>query len=169
MHETNTFSIVPTTKGSFSQNGGILWLEGEEVKKGIAGTNSETCGFVEASAELGWELTTTVHGEANPGGRVTDECFNEKSDYICGTIKQLLASGGAIDGVLLALHGSMVTESHDDAEGELLRRIRTAVDGNNDNGDDYDTRIPIVVTLDLHANVSDEMLQMATAMISYRT
>jgi microcystin degradation protein MlrC len=165
MHETNTFSSIPTTQAEF-RNGGVLWLEGDDVAQGVAGTNTESCGFVEAAVEFGWDLTLTVHGEANPGGKVSDACFDEFSGAIVAAIERVKVEQGRVNGVLLALHGAMVTESHDDGEGELLRRIRRVLGTSSAmNGDD----VPIVVTLDLHANVSDEMVQFSSALISYRT
>ncbi len=47
----------------------------------------------------------------------------------------------------------------DDAEGELLRRVRLAIGPN----------VPLVVTLDLHANATTAMAMHATALISYKT
>jgi microcystin degradation protein MlrC len=66
---------------------------------------------------------------------------------------------GPIDGVLLHLHGAMVSESHEDAEGEFLARLRHRL------GPD----VPVVVTLDLHANVTQRMADNANALIAYRT
>ncbi len=66
---------------------------------------------------------------------------------------------GPIDGALLHLHGAMVAESHEDAEGELLSRLRGRLG----------PAAPIVVTLDLHANVTQRMADNANALIAYRT
>ena len=70
-----------------------------------------------------------------------------------------LAEALPVDGVLLELHGAMVTERCPDAEGELLRRVRQVV------GPD----LPVVATLDLHANISPEMVEHATALVGYDT
>ena len=64
-----------------------------------------------------------------------------------------------VESVLLSLHGAMVAEEHDDAEGELLSRVRAVV------GPD----VPVMATLDLHANVTLKMAKNADALISYRT
>ena len=66
---------------------------------------------------------------------------------------------GPIDGVLLHLHGAMVSDSHEDAEGELLARLRRRLG----------PEVPVVVTLDLHANVTQRMADNANALIAYRT
>src|SRR3979490_941621 len=69
------------------------------------------------------------------------------------------AAAGPIDAVYLDLHGAMVTEHYDDGEGETLARVRKVI------GKD----LPLVVSLDLHANVSPEMMEHADALIAYRT
>jgi microcystin degradation protein MlrC len=53
----------------------------------------------------------------------------------------------------------MVSESHEDGEGELLGRLRARVGPN----------VPIVVTLDLHGNITEEMARNANALIAVRT
>jgi microcystin degradation protein MlrC len=69
------------------------------------------------------------------------------------------ARRGPIDGVLLHLHGAMVVDSYEDGEGELLARLRRILGAD----------APIVVTLDLHANVTEQMAQSASALIAFRT
>jgi microcystin degradation protein MlrC len=64
-----------------------------------------------------------------------------------------------VDAVYLDLHGAMVVEHHDDGEGELLARVRQVVG----------ERVPVVVSLDLHANVTRRMFEMADGMVIYRT
>lgn len=150
MHETNTFSVRPTTQASFESGGG-LWLTGPDIVAGVEGTNTETAGFLDVATTEGWEVACTIHGEAPPGGVVTDACFET---YMAAILAPLKA--GRCDGVLLALHGAMVTNTFDDAEGELLRRVRLEVG----------PRVPVVVTLDLHANVSSAMVKHADALIS---
>lgn len=129
-----------------------------------------------------------MHGEANPSGRVTTACF----EYVCGVITAAIADqsarhGRPVDGVLLALHGAMATETLDDAEAEVLRRVHRALaaaagacaftEGPRNTSEhrdvcgDADCRssIPVVVTLDLHANLTAAMASYATGVISYRT
>ena len=89
---------------------------------------------------------------ANPSGRVTDACFEALSNRILDVCD-------GVDGVLLHLHGSMSTQSHDDGEGELLLRLRKRVGADT----------PIVAVLDLHATVTQAMADNANALISYRT
>src|SRR6266481_5419929 len=70
-----------------------------------------------------------------------------------------IKAAGSIDAVYLDLHGAMVTEHLDDGEGEILKRVRKVI------GKD----LPLVVSLDLHANVTPQMVEQADALIAYRT
>ena len=152
MHETNTFSVQPADLEAFRK----MYLHvGAEVPRALAGTNMETAGFIDVAGKYGWELVHTVAAFANPCGRVTDAAWNELS----GRILRAARGDGPFDGALLALHGAMVTESHDDAEGQLLEELRAVV------GRD----LPLAVTIDLHANVSDRMAALADVVCSYRT
>src|SRR6185503_1819802 len=70
-----------------------------------------------------------------------------------------IRAAGPLDGVYLDLHGAMVTEHLDDGEGELLARVRRVIG----------KELPLVVSLDLHANVTPRMVEHADALIAYRT
>jgi microcystin degradation protein MlrC len=86
---------------------------------------------------------------------VTDAAFERVAAKLCNG----LAEAGPLDGVLLDLHGAMVVESYEDGEGELLRRLRALVG----------PELPVVVTLDLHANVTRAMVALSDAITLYRT
>jgi len=111
-------------------------------------------GFLD-EAEPRWELLPLVWASGGAGGPVTDDAF----ERIVGEMMQRLASAGPLDGVYMDLHGAMVTESLDDAEAEMLRRARQIVG----------PQVPIVVSLDYHANVSEAMVQIADGMVVFRT
>lgn len=152
MHETNTFSIVKTDLA--------LWRRRDfhrenEIPAVFRGTRSALGATFEAADKFGWTLVHPVSANANPSGVVTDDAF----ETIAGLILAAAERQGPIDGVLFHLHGAMVTESHEDGEGELLARLR-AVLGET---------VPIVVTLDLHANVTQKMADNANALIAFRT
>jgi microcystin degradation protein MlrC len=152
MHETNTFSIVKTDMA--------LWRRRDfhtenEIPAVFRGTRSALGATFEAADKYGWTLVHPVSANANPSGIVTDDAF----DAIGGMILTAAKHQGPIDGVLFHLHGAMVTDSHEDGEGELLERLRRIL------GPD----IPIVVTLDLHANVTQKMADNASALIAFRT
>jgi microcystin degradation protein MlrC len=152
LHETNTFSKFPTTLDDFFNN--FFFDSEQEIDHQRRGTTTSVGGTFEAADRYGWELVNTVATEATPSGRVTNGTFEHIANLIlsaAGTTK--------IDGCLIHLHGAMVTEGLQDAEGELLKRLRLAV------GLD----VPIIVTLDLHANVSKAMCQHANCLVACRT
>ena len=151
MHETNTFSVQSGDITAFQK---MFFYLGEDAVHHLRDTNSEYAGFMDAAQRFGWTPVHTVAAAANPCGKITDAAWH--------TIGGLILAGAldaGIDGVLLALHGAMVTESYDDAEGQLLAELREIL------GPD----IPIAITLDLHANVSDRMAEHANIMVSYRS
>ncbi len=151
-HETNTFSPLPTDLTSYAAR---CLRHGADIPAYFRGTATEVGAFIDAGERHGWELVFAVAADATPCGKVTREAF----DTIVGTIEDALRKQGPFDAVLLCLHGAMVAEHVDDGEGELLRRLR-AVTGD---------RLPIGVTLDLHANVTDAMARLASVIVSYRT
>src|SRR5580698_4930964 len=152
MHETNTFSVQKTDMA--------LWRRRDfhtenEIPGAFRDTHSALGATFEAADKYGWTLVHPVSANANPSGTVTDDAFETIAGMILGAAERQ----GPIDGVLLHLHGAMVTESHEDGEGELLERLRAVL------GPD----VPIVVTLDLHANVTQKMADQASALIAFRT
>ena len=152
MHETNTFSTVRTDMA--------LWRRRDfhtenEIPAIFRGTRSALGATFEAADKYGWTLVHPISANANPSGIVTDEAF----ETIGGMIFAAAERQGPLDGVLFHLHGAMVTDSHEDGEGELLERLRRIL------GPDT----PIVVTLDLHANVTQKMAGNASALIGFRT
>ena len=151
MHETNTFSKVPTPLESFQKR---AFYRDNEIPGVYKGTRSAFGATFEAAEKYGWTLVHPVSASANPSGLVTDKAF----DAVAGMILDAL-DGPKVDGLVLHLHGAMVVDSHEDGEGELLRRVRAKI------GPD----VPIMVTLDLHANVTKAMAEHANALIAFRT
>jgi microcystin degradation protein MlrC len=152
MHETNTFSRVPTDMAMFRRRD--FHLE-NEIPIAFRGTRSAFGATFEAADKYGWTLVHPVSANPNPSGTVTDDAFETVTGMILGAVD----SKGPIDGALLHLHGAMVSDSHEDAEGEFLARLRKRL------GPDA----PVIVTLDLHANVTQRMADNANALIAYRT
>jgi microcystin degradation protein MlrC len=152
MHETNTFSVQKTDMARWRRRD---FHRDNEIAAAFRGTRSAMGATFEAADEYGWTLVHPVSANANPSGTVTDEAFEE----IGGLFLAAARHQGPIDGVLLHLHGAMVVESHEDGEGELLARLRHIL------GPD----VPVVVTLDLHANVTQLMADNASALIAFRT
>jgi microcystin degradation protein MlrC len=152
MHETNTFSRLPTTLDDYRSS----WLVyGNELGDRFRGTKSEIGGLLDAADTYGWSVVPALAANAWPSGKLTRETWQTIRDGIVNAVR----NAGKLDGICLACHGAAVTETSDDPEGELLEAIRAIV------GPD----LPITMTLDLHANVTERMARLASALISYRT
>lgn len=155
IHESNTFVPSRADRAAFETGHGFAPLSfGADILPHMQGVNTGLAGFI-AAAPAEWDLVPLVWANAIPSGPVTREAYEE----IAGEIVARIQAIDDLDAVYLDLHGAMVVEHFDDGEGELLRRIRAEC------GSD----IPIVVSLDLHANVTPEMAEHASVMISYRT
>jgi microcystin degradation protein MlrC len=152
MHETNTFSRVKTDMALIRRRDFHL---DNAIPQAFRGTRSALGAGFEAADKYGWTLVHPVSANPNPSGIVADAAFDE----IAGMILDAAAAKAPIDGALLHLHGAMVAESHEDAEGEFLARLRHRLG----------PRTPIVATLDLHANVSPRMAANANALVAFRT
>lgn len=151
-HETNTFSPLPTRWRDFGRGMGDGPALGEAAIAAMAGTNNPVAAYLDVARERGAEIVFPVAANASPSGLVTDEAF----EAIAGRIVDAVAAG--CDAVLLDLHGAMVTESLDDGEGELLRRIRAVAPD-----------VPLCVALDFHANMTAAMIDHADVVTGYRT
>lgn len=152
-HETSTFTPVPTTWDSYHERFG--YLHGDELIEVFRQTNTPMGGFIEGAEAHGFELLPTIYAEPQPSGPTPREIF----DTILNDLIQGIAAAGSIDGVLLELHGSMVAEGIDDGEGHILTAVRELVG----------PRVPIVGQLDIHANVSRRMVEMADVLIGRET
>ena len=117
MHETNTFSRVPTDMATFRRRD--FHLE-NEIPVAFRGTRSAFGATFEAADKFGWTLVHPVSANPNPSGTVTDDAFEQITAMILGAVDMK----GPINGALLHLHGAMVSDSHEDAEGEFLTRLR---------------------------------------------
>ncbi|MGH2614671.1 MAG: M81 family metallopeptidase [Thermomicrobiales bacterium] len=154
-HETNVFSAMKTDVAAFEASG--LHLGQEAIDTG-RDTNTEFGGFFTGAAAHGFELVPLMAVWATPSGMVTGEAIAHLAGLLADGLRQAMADG-PLDGVLLALHGAMVTEIDDDGEGYLLQTARDVV------GLD----MPVVATLDLHANISPRMARLADVLIGYDT
>lgn len=150
--ETNTFQWQPTTLQDFQQGSSEI-RRGDEIL-GLRGTNTIYGGIIEVAQQNAVELIPTTFGHAVPGGRVSREAFETMRDEIVEGIRRAMP----VDGVLLGLHGAMALEHSDDGEGPLITAVREVV------GPD----VPIVAPLDLHTNLSPEMVEEATAFVGYK-
>ena len=151
-HETNGFNRVPTTLDDFRAH---ELHHGPGVPEFYRGTRLEMGAFLDSAERHGWAMSYPVASFANPSGIVADEAF----ETLCGMLINGLKNESRVDGVLLALHGSMFTASLEDAEGEILSRVRQVIG----------KQVPIAVTLDPHANVTRRMVEHADILTAFRT
>lgn len=149
-HETNTFSPVITDLERFS-GGRDEPISGTDALRVYADTASCLGGYIKVASARNVEIVHGIAAGAPPSGRVEDAAF----EYMCSAIGEL---AGSVEALLLDLHGAMATKSYDDGEGELLRRIR-----------DRYTDLPICVSLDMHANVTQLMIENCSVLAGYHT
>src|SRR5918999_2751020 len=155
-HETNTFAPSKADYAAFEAGGGWPGVQyGEPIFAAVEGANIPAAGAVRALRALGHRLVGTAWAAASPSAHVTSDAFERISAKLIENLK----GAAPVDGVYLDLHGAMVAESFDDGEGELLRRVREALG----------SRVPVVASLDLHANVTRAMFERADALVAYRT
>src|SRR4051812_1854036 len=151
--ETNTLNPIRTTRQDFEAFG---VSRGEEMLRSMATTN-ELGGFIQSLRK--WpeqpELVGLVRLPAWPAGKATAETF----EWIRREVIQSLQAASPVDAVLLALHGSMAAEEHPDVEGEILDAVRRIIG----------PKIPLVSTLDLHANITPRMVAAADALVLYHS
>ena len=153
-HETNTFAPIPTPFETFKEGGAWPAMKfGPEVIETLSGLNLPMGGFLDEAEDF--DIVPILWTFAEPGGYVTDDAFDRIAAMIVEGVKQ----AGDIDGVYLDLHGAMVTQSHEDGEAELLRRVREVTGPG----------LPIVVSLDLHGNMSRDFFDRASSVAIYRT
>ena len=149
-HESNTFCPTSTDLARFQDR---HLLRGADVVTAFAEAHHEMGGFLSEAATLGLAVRPTLFAGADPAGMVTRDAF----ETVIAELLDLLAAEPA-DGIYLALHGAMVAEGYPDAEGELLARVRARLGA-----------VPLVVTCDWHANLSEQMAGNCDALVVYRT
>lgn len=157
-HETNTFGPSLADWAAFTSGSTFpAARRGPEMLAFFAGVNAPISGFAHAAQQRGWSLWPSLWAGAAPSSFVTREAYEHIAHTILDDLRLALDEG--LDAIYLDLHGAAVAEHVPDAEGELLWRIRARVG----------EHLPIVASLDLHANVTPDMLQLADALTSYRT
>jgi microcystin degradation protein MlrC len=150
-HETNTFSPVPTLLTRFGHGPGPLY--GEAAIDAFRGTGTGLGAYLDLAEREAAEIVLPIAAGASPSGPVEDGAYAHITDTICEA-----AARGGLDGIMLDLHGAMVTQSLEDGEGEFLKRLRA-----------IDPVTPIAVSLDMHANLYEAMIANATVVAGYRT
>lgn len=153
VQESNTFSPVCSNLSSFES--GCLFFDDASVTE-VVGRRTELAGFLEVCRQANVEPVPTIAAWASSGGPVVDQDFNWLAGQFLQRVKRVRNN---IDGVLLALHGALASEHYPDADGWLLSEVRRIMG----------PKIPIVVTLDMHSNVTKVMVEAADILIGYKT
>jgi microcystin degradation protein MlrC len=152
LHESNTFIAERTTFEHFKQD---TLLTGEAVRDGFADMPHEIGGFFGGLEAANVEAVPIFAARAVPFGPIETTAFEK----LTGMMLDGLVQAGSLDGILVAPHGATVCESIRDADGHWLSRLRAQVG----------EQIPIIGTLDAHANLSQLMVDSTNALIAYRT
>ncbi len=152
LHESNTFSLQPATIESFKQD---TLLSGEPIRAALQDSHHEVGGFFAGLKAAAVEAVPLFAARALPSGTIRAADFRD----IVTRLLQAVKNAGHLDGILVAPHGATVSEAYPDADGYWLNAVREIV------GPD----LPIVGTLDAHANLSPLMVESCDALIAYRT
>ncbi len=156
LHETNTFAPSKAEMGNFVQGGGYMpMVRGADVIAASRDINLGIGGAVAHGESAGWDLLPILWCGAIPSAHVTRDAYDRISDEIVAGIAAALP----LDGVFLDMHGAMVAAHEDDGEGPLIARVREVVGAD----------VPIVVALDLHGNITAQMVEAADALVGFRT
>src|SRR5215217_3349705 len=150
--ETNTFVPRPTTLADF--DAWHHWF-GADVISGSRDTNTEIAGLLDVLESAEIEPVPLLATFAMSGGTVANTTFQALLDELLAGLRE----HGPFDGVLLALHGAMVSDGNDDPDGEIIAAVRAAIGSNT----------PLVVTMDLHANVTRRSVEHADTIVGFRT
>jgi len=150
VHESNSFSPIKTSWGSFGPRGPYL---GSEALDAMSGTRTGIGGLLHVAKSAGAEVAVPLAGYALPSGPVEASAFEQFVEVILESISH------GCDAIMLDLHGAMiVADGKDDADGELLERVRSEF-----------PQLPITVSLDLHANVTAKMVSNCDIIAGYLT
>lgn len=150
MHETNTFAPGLTTLDNFQDE----WVEGlAAFEQRYTGTRTSMGGVLSKAKRLGIQVVPGLYAAATPSAMVTSDAAEKLFEAVLQSIEP------DVDGMVIILHGAMVAEGFPDVEGELLRRLRVR----------FGRDLPIAVTLDLHGNISRDMVELADFLVGYDT
>lgn len=149
-HETNTFAPGLTDLDAFRSE----WVQEDDAYlERYSGTRTSMGGVLDGLQEEGAKIICGLHTGATPSGLVIGGAAEAIMDAIVNSVE------ASVDGVVAVLHGAMVAQGYPDMEGEILRRIRERVG----------PTIPVAATLDLHANISREMVYNADILVGFDT
>jgi microcystin degradation protein MlrC len=159
LHESHSFAPRPTTYADFLHPGGLPpFTAGPGLLDAIRPCSVPLAGAIAVAEAAGLELVPLAWCFANPAGPVEDEAFERIAARICCPLSQAMDEA-LLDGVYLDLHGAALVDSFPDAEAELLRRVRAII------GPD----MPLTISLDPHANLTEAMVRQTDAAVPFRT
>lgn len=153
-HETNTFAPSKAHYSNFEHGEGFPQMARGVDVLAMRDINLPIGGFILEAEKLAYELIPVIWAGASPSAHVTEDAFERISEEILGAARR-----ERFDAVYLDLHGAMVAEHVDDGEGTLLKRLRDALG----------PHVPIVASLDLHANMTELMFNNSDALVAFRT
>lgn len=154
-HETNTFSPIATPLHAFGNGKGPL--KGVAAYEAFRGTGTATGGLIELAERIGARVHVPIVARCLPSTSVDDDAYRQISDAVCEGVAKAYAAGEC-DALFLELHGAMVTQSLEDGDGPLLQRLRKMFPD-----------LPIALSLDFHANVTEAMVTSPTSIVAYKT
>ncbi|MFN0163239.1 MAG: M81 family metallopeptidase [Burkholderiales bacterium] len=149
-HETNTFSPIETPLERFGHGQGPAF--GRDARLAFEGSATPMAAFIDIARREGAEIVTPVAAESWPSAAASRATF----ETLMQPLEDALKAG--CDAIFLDLHGAMVIDDCDDAEGEILRRVRKIA-----------PRVPLAVTFDYHTNLSPETVRLADVITGYKT
>jgi len=147
-HETNTFCRGESTLANFQER---AWAEGEQMIERNRGVRNYIGGIIDAAEQQGIELVPTFFASATPSATISADTYAT----LRGNLLSAMTAAGEVDAVCLTLHGAGVADGVNDIEGDIILHVREL----------YGPDMPIVVTLDLHGNITDQMVDHADALL----
>tara|TARA_R110000850_G_scaffold205605_9_gene331820 strand:+ start:56093 stop:57595 length:1503 start_codon:yes stop_codon:yes gene_type:complete len=157
LHETSTYSSLPTTLDDFINDRGLF--RGQEIMETFPGANVCIGGFIDGAKKHGFELIPLLWTFAFPSGLIERKTYDDLLAEFLERLKTEEKNNGPVDGVLLDLHGAMVIDGIEDGDGHFISKVREYI------GPDR----PILVTPDMHGNHSQLRVEQATAILGYDT
>ena len=153
VHETSSFSPLPTSIGSFAD--GVLIRRSDPRALPQIAAQPNLMGVIAAAARQGDTLLPGLYAEAQPSGPLSRKDYEALRDELLADLRAALEAG-PLDAVVLVLHGAMLAEGYPDCEGDLLQRVRALVGPSR----------PVGALLDLHCNLSPAMVESGTVLIA---
>ena len=148
--ETNTFSPMPTGLADFE----VIRAADVNPDEDIGGFAGPIDVFRRRCQERNWDFVFSLHAFAQPAGTTVRPAYESLRDEMLDALRAALP----VDIVLLPLHGAMVAEGYDDCETDIVSRVRQIVG----------PAAKIGVELDLHCDVTQELIDVADAVVIFK-